>query len=117
MGRGRPAVPKETVDRIRELKRKGYRNTLIMEETGVSRTTVLRYTKGIEPKYEIRPMLNWSIEDIYYLIDFYPLQPVREIAEALGRSYRQVEDMKDRLIREGLLVSKGKGRHGGGEDE
>lgn len=94
-----PKIRKETVDEIRRLGVKGYTNTEIGEQLGVSRGTARKYRVGSSSVLmKDRGELSLSDGILRRLYDLQGVLGVSSIADAVERAYRdEVSAMKFKL--------------------
>lgn len=105
--------PKEINQIIYMYALEGLTQRQISEKTGVSTNTIAKYVKHYKRKREPLKLNQsdlWSMEEIEYLIEWYPYDTRQDLAYALDKTFNQVRAKVQYLMREGLLERKTKKR-------
>lgn len=107
-------LPSEKIDEIRKLYSEGdLTQCAVAEILGISPNTVMKYTRDIEKAkrpYDLKATKMWSDEDTQYIIDFYPISTVKDLAYALDMTINQVQSRIYYLQNLGFIERKYKRR-------
>lgn len=103
---GKKAYKEDDINKMRELRLKGYYINEISKELGISEGTVSKYVSDIESRNGIKESKFWSEEDIHYVINYYKDTTMTDLAYALDKKKSQIQHKVIWLIRNGYVESK-----------